>query len=219
MPTTTGQHAAITPAILAAAATTPSVPFVPTQRAPQGTELPHRASRQPDADATTRTRDSDGLRWPVDAVRELAADAVTSSVRVVPAPSGWGSADPVSVHTGPQRVPTFPASGVSTFSMPTPVVPRPVAPTSVVPTPVVPTRVVSRPVATPVPVVPRVADAPAVDAPAPDAVSAPTPVTYPSRRSMRPARSRSRRAAQYVAPTVAVAGAFAAGYCGHLLLG
>ncbi|WP_449385982.1 hypothetical protein [Cellulomonas soli] len=258
VPTSTGQHAALTPAALAAAAAPPAVPFVPTQRAPQGTELPHRASRLPDARPTTSTRDSDGLRWPVDAVRELAADAVTASVRVVPEPAGWGAAAyPVPVHTGPQRVPTFPTSGVSTFSMPTPVVPTasiptPAAPTFSMPTPVVTRQATPAPpaaptwparsalpamaeptVAAPIAVVVTVADAAPPAAPTAAATTTPTtttpatehatpaagPVTYPSRRSMRPTRSRSRRAVQYVAPTVAVAGAFAAGYCGHLLLG
>ena len=213
VPTTTGQHLAVTPELLRAAAA-PLVTFVPTQRAPHGADLPHREKHPatgstpsvatptpPVVRAPTPEPAGPESRWAPEAVRALASHAVVEAVGPVTAPSPVVG---VAVIRTPDRldplgpfVPVRPLHDV-TVRREQPARTQPVAPSPVTSSPVT-----SSPV-TPEPVHPE--DPTATD-------------TWPTRRSLRTVRSRAQRTARLALPGVAVASAFAAGYCGHLLLG
>lgn len=227
VPSATGQHQGV-PA-------TGSVPFVPTQRAPHATELPRRGTRSP---SPAVGPDDESSRWPAEAVRALASHAVAESTRPITAPTPVVG-DPLLAGPGELVVSTGPIAVVRTPPAPE----RPpvlrlaapaLAPTGKVPVadpaptatgaePTDPTPAATDPAVTALAETDPAVTDPAGAAPAVtdevDALADAAPVVFPSRRSLRTAPPLRSRVSAVAVPGLAVAGAFAAGYCGHLLLG
>jgi hypothetical protein len=174
-----------------------SVAFVPTQRAPHAAELPRRGGR-PGRPAPTAARDDDTSRWPAEAVRALASHAVVESTRPITAPTPVVG-DPLLAGPGELVVSTGPIAVVRTPPAPERAPVLRMAAAALAPAPP--------------------ATAPEVDALADVSPAIAAPAAFPSRRSLRTAPPLRSRVSAVAVPGLAVAGAFAAGYCGHLLLG
>lgn len=221
-----------------------SVAFVPTQRAPHAAELPRRGGR-PGRPAPTAARDDDTSRWPAEAVRALASHAVVESTRPITAPTpvvgdpllaGPGelvvSTGPIAVvrtPPAPERAPVLRMAAAAlapappAASAPAPCAARPAterpAPAGAATTGPADSAAATAPDAQAATPVSEPATAPEVDALADVSPAIAAPAAFPSRRSLRTAPPLRSRVSAVAVPGLAVAGAFAAGYCGHLLLG